>query len=264
MTTTPRDSSRTGTQSIERCMELLKLIASRRQHGWRLTDLAVQSGLGLSTTHRIAHYLLRERLVQLRDEDRHYIPGPGLFELGIALPASYGRFVEACGPMLSRIARRTGGVAYLMVRSDAESVCLARQGTLHTRALTIEAGSRRPLLLSAGGLAILIALDRAERARALKANRDEVRRRHRPPAPIERALRESLRLRFGLYRGAFLSGIEAVGVATLDSNGRVFGSVSAAVAGSDSPLSRLKQIAALLRSEADAVSREAQRHDVHW
>src|SRR6185295_14038730 len=45
--------TRTGTQSIERCMQLLKLISSRRQHGWRLTDLAEQSGIGLSTTHRV-------------------------------------------------------------------------------------------------------------------------------------------------------------------------------------------------------------------
>jgi len=260
----PPTSVRTGTQSIERCVELLKLIASRRQHGWRLTDLAAQSGIGLSTTHRIVHYLSRERLVLLRAEDRHYVPGPGLFELSLALPPSYAQFVEACRPSLGRIARRTGGLAYLMVRSQAEAVCLAREGNLSTRALTIDVGSRRPLVLSAGGLAILIALDRSDRTATLKVNRDEVRKRHRPPAPIEVALRESLRLGFGIYRGAFLSGIQAVGAATRDSGGQAFGSVSVAVAAADSSLSRLRQIAGMLRVEADGISREADRHDLHF
>jgi DNA-binding IclR family transcriptional regulator len=260
----PSPSERTGTQSIERCLALLKLIASRRQHGWRLTDLVEQSGLGLSTTHRIAHCLLREGLVELREQDRHYVPGPGLFELSLALPASYAQFVEACQPTLARIARRTSGVAYLMVRSNAEGVCLARAGTLHTRALTIDVGSRRPLVLSAGGLAILIALERSDRARTLSENRAEVRKRHRPQAPIESALRESLRLGFGLYRGAFLSGIEAVGAAARDSSGRAFGSVSVAVAAGEPSLPRVRQIAAMLRVEADAVSREADRHGLHF
>ena len=83
---------------------------------------------------------------------------------------------------MSRISRRTEGVAYLMARSNAESVCIARKGTLNTKALTIDVGSRRPLLLSAGGLAILIALDKPDMTRTLGVNRDEVRKRHRPPA----------------------------------------------------------------------------------
>lgn len=252
-------SLRTGTQSIERSIELLKLIASRRQHGWRLTDLAEQSELGLSTTHRIVQYLLKERLVQLRTGDRHYVPGPALFELGLSVPPSYGQFVEASGPALSRIARQTNGVTYLMVRSNAEAVCIARTGTPNTRALTIDVGSRRPLLLSAGGLAILIALPKHDMMQALKLNRDEVRKRHRPLAPIEAALRESLRVGFGLYRGAFLSGIQAIGAAVVDTDGRVIGSLSVAIAGHDSSLLRMRQIADMLRSETAVVSRELAR-----
>jgi DNA-binding IclR family transcriptional regulator len=240
-------------------MELLKLIASRRHHGWRLTDLAAQSGLGLSTTHRIAQYLLKERLVQLRTHDRHYVPGPALFELGLSLPPSYAQFVEASGPTLARIARRTDGVAYLMVRSNAETVCIARRGSPSTRALTIDVGSRRPLLLSAGGLAILIALDKHDMIEALKLNRDEVRQRHRPLAPVEAALRQSRRVGFGLYRGAFLSGIQAIGVPVVDAHGRTVASVSVAIAGDDSSLSCMRQIADTLRSDAEAVSKELAR-----
>jgi DNA-binding IclR family transcriptional regulator len=254
--------ARTGTQSIERCMELLKLVSSRRQHGWRLTDLAEQSGVGLSTVHRMVQYLLSERLVQLRGHDRHYVPGPGLFELGLALVPSYASFIAACEPALMRISRQTEGVAYLMVRSNAESVCIARKGTLNTKALTIDVGSRRPLVLSAGGLAILISLDKADMTRTLKLNKDEVRKRHRPSAPIDVALRESLRVGFGLYRGAFLSGIQAVGAAALDAEGKPFGYVSVAIAGNDPPLSRMRQIAQMLHTEAGTLSKELDRCDL--
>ena len=243
-------------------MELLKLILSRRQHGWRLTDLAEQSGLGLSTTHRLVQYLLRERLVHLRDHDRHYVAGPALFELGLSLPSSYAHFVEGCGPVLSRICRQTQGVAYVMIRSNGESVCIARKGSLNTKALTIDVGSRRPLVLSAGGLAILIALGKTDMSRALKLNRAAVRQRQRPPGPFEAALRESLRLGFGIYRGPFMPGIQAVGAAAVDSSGRIFGSVSVAVTATDSSLARVRQIADMLRVEAAAIANELARSDL--
>jgi len=93
-----------------------------------------------STPHRSVSYAGTP--CQLREQDRHYVPGPGLFEIGLSLPPSYAHFVEACGPTLSRISRQTEGVTYLMVRSNAESVCIARKGFPNTKALTIDVGSR--------------------------------------------------------------------------------------------------------------------------
>src|SRR3954466_3395768 len=80
-------SLRHGTQSIERAVHVLTEVTGRSRFGWRPTDLAARCGLDRGTTHRILACLVRERLVQQREVDGHYVPGPLLFELGLALSA---------------------------------------------------------------------------------------------------------------------------------------------------------------------------------
>ena len=43
----------TGTQSIERAVHILKLLATRGKFGWGLTDLARRAELDKATVHRI-------------------------------------------------------------------------------------------------------------------------------------------------------------------------------------------------------------------
>lgn len=70
------ETARTGTQSVERVLQLLRVIATRRHFGWRLTDLAEHCALSPSTVRQLLACLLRERLVLQRSIDRHYLPGP--------------------------------------------------------------------------------------------------------------------------------------------------------------------------------------------
>src|ERR1700694_3067020 len=116
-----------GTQSVERAVLLLKELSARGTFGWRLSDLAAQCSLDKGTAHRILSCLQRERLVQQRESDRHYLPGPLLFELSLTLPP-LPEFQAACQAPLGRVARRTGGVAFLYLRSGSDFVCAARVG----------------------------------------------------------------------------------------------------------------------------------------
>ena len=77
-------ASRSGTQSIERAVRVLTEVTARSRFGWRPTDLAARCGLDRGTTHRILACLVRERLVQQRAVDGHYLPGPLLFELALS------------------------------------------------------------------------------------------------------------------------------------------------------------------------------------
>jgi len=58
--------------------------------------------------------------------------------------------------LLRAFAEEVGDTVYLVVRSGMEAVCLERiEGPSPVRVLTLDSGSRRPLGLGAGGLAIL-------------------------------------------------------------------------------------------------------------
>ena len=160
-----KSSARSGTQSVERAIALLREVLARAHFGWQLGDIAARCQLSRSTTHRILAHLVRQGLVVQRPADRHYLPGPCLFELGLALP-EYGDLQYVARGRLTALANCSGGVAFLYFRSGDDFVCAVRAGKTETKALTIVPGTRRPLIMSAGGAAILRALP-AEEARAI-------------------------------------------------------------------------------------------------
>ena len=252
-------AGRQGTQSIERTLELLRLIATRGQFGWRLSDLAAHCSLRSSTVHRLLACLARERFVKQRGSDRHYIPGPMLFELSLSLP-QYAEFLEACSGPLSRLARRIGTVSYLMLRSGADFVCAARGGSPTLKAHSIEIGTRRPLMSAAGGVAMLVALGEEEMRRIVDRNLHDVRRFGTARASsLQKVLRESLKQGFGIHQGQITPGVHALGLAVFRSDGMPFASLSVVGSADALPPSRTRQVLSLLRDATQEVAREAGR-----
>lgn len=253
-------TTRSGTQSIERTLHVLRVISARGQFGWRLSDLAMHCSLEPSTVHRLLACLVRERLVEQRPSDRHYIPGPMLFELSLSLPRQYGEFLHACEAPLARLARRTRTVSYLMLRSGPDFVCAARGGSPALKAHSIEIGTRRPLMTAAGGVAILIALHEEEMQQVVERNLQDVRRfgttRLRS---LEKVLRESRKQGFGIHQGQITPGVHALGLAVFRWDGRPFASLSVVGSAEDLPQSQTRQVFALLRDETRQVAREAGR-----
>lgn len=248
---------RPGVQSVERSIRLLKLIATRRQIGWPLADLAEHSAMAKGTVHRLLACLVRERLVRQRARDRHYLPGPLMFELGLALP-SFLQFVSACEPSLKRLARKTGLVSYLLLRSGADFVCAARQGSSELKALSIEIGTRRPLLSAAGGIAMLVALPRREAAELIEENARELSR-FGPTrvSAVKSVLRHSQERGYGLHRGEIVPGVHALGIAVSGAPGSPFAALSVVGAAEKLPPERVDEYVWLLREEAQIVLRAA-------
>lgn len=154
-------AARTGTQSLSRGLMLLRMVATRPKIGWRLSDLASACKQEKATVHRILTRLVDERLVMQRGSDRHYLPGPLMFELGLALP-DHAEFQRRAEPIVHAFARRMGGICLLQFRSGSEYVCSIRAGTLPLTGLMVGEGTRRPLFTSAGGVAILQTLPEDE------------------------------------------------------------------------------------------------------
>ncbi len=100
---------------------------------------------------------------------RRYSLGPQLFELGISATHQFN-LKDICQPVCAALAEQTGDTAFLFLRSGFDAVCIARiQGTYPIQTPSVPVGSRQPLGVSAGGLALLSALSVEEMATVIAA-----------------------------------------------------------------------------------------------
>ena len=254
-------AERSGTQSIERAVQVLRALATRGRHGWGLWDLAARCGLSRATTHRILACLVRERLAQRRGGDRHYLPGPLVFELSLSMPA-YAEFQAACNAPLARLSRRFGAQAILYLRSGSDWVCAAYVGREVYLGGGLEIGTRRPLLSTAGGVAILIALPRAEAAAIIAENRRQMEHLGAPVVGrLEKMVRRSEGLGCAFNEGDSNPGVHAFGLPLRGEGGAgaVFGSLVLSGHAQDFPPARAAEVLAALREEAGLIESEAAR-----
>lgn len=169
-TQTSAGDARSGTQSIERAVTLLRVIASRGRRGMRIAEVVSTAGLAHATCYRMLQCLQQEGLVDKDDHTRKYYLGPLVHELGLLARPRY-RLSELCDGSLRALAEQTQDTIYLSERSGLEAVCTARHmGDYPIKVLPLDVGIRRPLGVGAGGLAILGAMDPAEAASVVQLN----------------------------------------------------------------------------------------------
>lgn len=157
-----KDKARSGTQSLQRAAALLRALMASTGNGASAAELAERVAIDRTTAHRILRCLAEEGLASQDARSRRYSLGPLAYELGIA---AAGRIDlrALCHPVLQRIADETEDTAFLIIRSGDDSVCIDRaEGSYPVRALVVDVGTRRPLGIGAGSLAILGALQPAE------------------------------------------------------------------------------------------------------
>jgi DNA-binding IclR family transcriptional regulator len=244
---------RSGTQTIERAVGLLRYIATHHHIGCRLSTLATDCDLRKSTAHRILACLIREGLVLQRPSDRRYVLGPMLFELGLSATPERLEIQHAARIKLTELARRTQSIAKLFFRSGDDFVCSVRVGDarLAAKDLVVYPGSRRPLCYAAGGAAILMALPRREAFQILRRNlaclHDYT---NASRSGIVRMMRRSLREGIAINEGQVTAGINGIGVALCHANGEPFGSISIAGREDIVTIDRLDEYRELLEETA--------------
>lgn len=250
-----------GTQTVSRAVTLMKAVAARPQQGWRLVDLAAHCACDKGTAHRMLAGLVQARLIGQRASDRHYVPGPLLFELGLSV-SDLGAFAARSSPALTRLSKGAPGVAFLYLRSDDDFVCAARAGPDTLKGLSIHPGTRRPLAVAAGGVAILLALPLREQQHIIAANLRQIASFGAArQSAVQKMLRRSRRAGFGLNLADVVPGIHAVGVPLFDATGQVFASLSLSGPPQSLPRTRIDAVAALLHDEARRLEREAQERN---
>lgn len=159
-----------GSQSIGRAIDLLSIVAEHGEHGARLSVVAEKSSLHIATARRILQALVSEGFLAFNLQTKLYTIGPAIFSFAVKGNPWFARR-EIFMPVLDRIAEQTRDTVLFSIRSGSESVCLARrEGQFPIRVMSLETGSRRPLGVGSGSLAILSFLPAEERDSLIKQN----------------------------------------------------------------------------------------------
>ncbi len=250
----------TGTQTLWRSITLLRVLATRGEIGWRLSDLAAACGLDKGTAHRMLSALLAERLVQQRAGDKRYLPGPLIFELGLSLPGQHA-FQAAAEAKLAGWARRVDGTALLLLRSGFEYVCSVRAGPAKLPGLMVDRGTRRPLFTSVGGVAIIQTLEESEAREVLENNTaQEVAKRGTARLEALRQVRErSAKHGYGVNLGDVVAGLHALAVPLRGPDRKAFAALCLMGSADRFPEARLPDVHAELTRMAGELEAEAAR-----
>jgi DNA-binding IclR family transcriptional regulator len=158
-----------GLQTLDRAMAALHALGAGGADGMRLVDLQKELHLSKPTAHRLMLSLLSHGMVQHEPGQRRYRLGPGLQLLAQSATHPGPDLRRICTPAVQRLAEESGDTVFLSVRDGLFTVCLSRAtGDYPIRAITVDVGSRRPLGVGAGGLAILGSLPAQESKRIVE------------------------------------------------------------------------------------------------
>lgn len=241
-----------GTQSIERATHVLRIIAARNSVGLRLVDISRQAKLERPTVHRILKCLITEGMVRQDSETRRYFLGHLIFELGLAASSSFN-LRDICHPSLTRLAYKSGDTVFLTIRSGADSVCIDRvEGSYPIKTLTLEIGTRRPLGVGAGGLALLMNLPEQTQQEIVSANALRFGAYNSLTVPILMRLLKRCRERgFALNDSQVTPDATSVGLPIRSRSGEPVLAISIGAISSRMTAERQNELASMIREEVE-------------
>jgi DNA-binding IclR family transcriptional regulator len=244
-----------GVQSIKRAMAVLRYVASRPA-GARLRDVARDCALNKATCHRILAALVEEGFLQSGEDGLVYGLGREALAMGWSARARLD-LPALARPGMMRLSASTGDTVFLSIRSGTEAICIAREvGGFPIKTLTLDIGSRRPLGVGAGSMALFAFLPEAERVEILDASGPQLAAypllcRER----LERLAEETRRLGYAFNDQGVIEGMSAVGVPVLDEGGAPLAALSVAAISTRMQEARRQEVVDVLREEARQLSR---------
>ena len=146
----PRDG---GVQSVDRALLIIETLAEDDE-GYRLTDLAVRTGLSPSTVHRLLTTLEKRRFVQFDRGESTWHIGAQSFAVGSTF-VRRRNFVTQALPYLRKLRDQTRETANLAVVDDGAMVVLTRVESREIMRSVTKVGGRVPMVASGLGKALL-------------------------------------------------------------------------------------------------------------
>lgn len=234
--------------SLRRAIAIMRVLANVDAGGAGLTDIAQQVGLPHPSVHRLLAQMVEEGMVRRVEGGRRYALGPVAFELGLAAARQF-EVRQLYRPIISELARQSGDTSYLIVRSGLEAVCIdRRQGNGPVQVVTLKIGSRRPLGVGAGGLAILAALPEPERRAVASAIGPQLAADYQTTeTQLAELIGQIHRDGHTLIHNRVFSGVSALGRPILDAEGRPVAAVSVATINQRMRPPRVRELDGYLR-----------------
>ena len=238
-----------GAQSVRRTLALIRAVADYNMRGARLSDLARDVDLPVSTTRRILQVLAEEGFVTYDLVTKLYHLGLDLYRLGNR--AQQYSIRNRFHPALERIAKQTQDTVFLLIRLGNDAICADLiEGEYPIRTMLVKVGSRRPLGIGAGSLALIAFNDPEDFENVLATNaprysqfkgltEKDIR------AMANRARKAGYVLSYGLFHKDAVS----VGVPVKDEMGKVICSVTVSAIRSRMNAKRRSQIMHLVKEQ---------------
>ena len=238
--------------SVQKSCRILRSLTEPRVS--RLSEIAAQAGLNKVTTLRILEVLSREGFVRRDDKTKTYSLGNEVFILAAALRDRDDLRARA-RPSLVRLAAMSEDSVLLSVRSGGtESVCVDREvGTFPIRANYLDIGSRRPLGVGAGAMALLAWQSDAEIEAILPLVEQRLSQFPKVSVALLRNEIERSRVRgYTAFLNMLVDRMGAIGVPIFGADGRPVAALSIAAL-SDRLSSRMEQLVDMLKREAEII-----------
>lgn len=248
-----------GTQSIQRAVAVLRILATARETGLGLTQISMQAGLTPSTTHRILSVLVAEGIVEQRSGTRRYVVGEQIPLLALS-HRSREPLLDIVNPHLRAAVSEIGDTGFLTRRAGLDTVCVARQlGTYPIQVLAWDVGERRPLGVTNAGIAILSGMQIDAVRGVLAKNRSRFARYGVSTEAIQQEVAMAQAKGFAVRARALTPGTSAVSVVIRSSSGAAYGALTINLISRRLSLKRTDEIVAKLRLRTEAIELELRR-----
>src|SRR6195952_1374014 len=142
-----------GVQSVDRALLIIETLAEDDE-GYRLSDLAIRTGLSTSTVHRLLATLESRRFVQFDRSESKWHVGAQSFGVGATF-ARRRNFVAQAMPYLRKLRDQTRETANLAVVDDESIIVLNRMESREIMRSLTKVGGRVAMVASGVGKAVL-------------------------------------------------------------------------------------------------------------
>lgn len=248
-----RDNS--GPRSVERAIDVIKLVARAEPGGIRLMDLANQSQLSRATAHRLLSGLISEGFIEQVGNGGRYFLGPEATVISRAAKLRID-WANIATSSLRRLVNAAQDVTLLTLRSGSDAVIVERlEGEFPLRTHVAKLGDRHPIGVGAAWIAMLSQMpdDEVERLLQLSAARQQ----HFPGFTNDSVLAlvsETRSRGYALNPGLVFEGSWGMALPVVVDDGRPVAAVTIAALANRLTPERQATLLPVLRREVDIIS----------